>query len=282
VPRPRFELIVPESDLKRLKALKAKAPPRERKRLEAVITAAQSRHDYRTLARVLSVSPGTLRTWLSNYRDGGVKELLRRQKPPGPKARVSDASVRRQLVEEVCEGKLCSAGQVSHWLKRKRIHLSVKRVYPLLNQLGLRFQKGAIDSSSGDYGSVGPKRAGSTRLPKRGRPRLRISVSAVTAKHLREMLAYYKNAYLTKRMATPPLSSDDYTFWREGETYDRLKAVNLVVLENKSIVETAAAINRHEATVHRWVTWFRDAGATEHAVAILIERQPGRAIRQSR
>lgn len=118
-------------------AIRTATDPRQKERLQAVLWAASGKHTLEDMAQLSGRARSTIQIWLDKYTQGGLKELLERDTPPGSTSPLSEEKIQKELQQGLKEGRWLTAGQVSAWLKKSHgIERAAKSLYRWLGKAG--------------------------------------------------------------------------------------------------------------------------------------------------
>lgn len=137
MPRPYFELTLPEAQRRTLEArFRQTDNVKGRARLQAVLLATRGDVGWRDIAHMVGCARSSVQTWLANFQAGGLEGLLARKKAPGKASPLHAAAVQAQLRAGLQQGTWRTAGQMRQWLAREHgIKRAERSIYYWLGKL---------------------------------------------------------------------------------------------------------------------------------------------------
>ena len=110
---------------------------RDKERLQVVLWATRGQHTLADLAQLAGRARSTIQVWLDDFTQGGLPQLLERDKPSGQPSAVAAPEVQAQLHAGLKAGRWRTARQVAAWLKEAHgIERATKSIYYWLGKVG--------------------------------------------------------------------------------------------------------------------------------------------------
>src|SRR5208283_3903817 len=136
--RKRTKLAMGAAEAAQLKdRIRSATDPRDKERLQVVLWATRGQHTLADLAQLAGRARSTIQVWLDDFTQGGLTQLLEREKPPGKPSPVAEPEVQAQLQAGLKAGRWRTAGQVAAWLKEAHgIERAAKSIYRWLGKAG--------------------------------------------------------------------------------------------------------------------------------------------------
>jgi transposase len=136
--RRRTKLAMSEAEAAELKErIRSATDPRDKERLQVVLWATRGQHTLADLAQLAGRARSTIQVWLDDFTEGGLPQLLQRDKPPGKSSAVAAPEVQAQLQAGLKAGRWRTARQVAAWLKEAHgIERATKSLYYWLGKVG--------------------------------------------------------------------------------------------------------------------------------------------------
>jgi len=117
--------------------IRSATDPRDKERLQVVLWATRGQHTLADLAQLAGRARSTIQVWLDDFTQGGLPQLLQRDKPPGKPSAVAAPAVQAQLQAGLKAGRWRTARQVAAWLKEAHgIERATKSLYYWLGKVG--------------------------------------------------------------------------------------------------------------------------------------------------